>query len=186
MEKETYTIQEVMSLITSLPFQKFSHPYFSDDEYIYGDGKGHLLDEGGYHLPQDEFWRLRMNEPNMQYDWYMWSEKKEEPSQETEKQEKTKNMSEIEIQELYTKAKEIIKKFPNKAIKVSSFNIVQPDPYGEREGQRVDYVQLIKSKLDYLHQFSVDGKPWVAHLTHLPAELRRDLLKKIIETYEKI
>ena len=55
MEQKTYTIQEVISFITSLPFQKFSHPYFSSDEYIYGDGQGHLCDESGVQLPQGEF-----------------------------------------------------------------------------------------------------------------------------------
>ena len=50
--KETYIIQDVISFITSMPFQKFSHPYFSNDEYIYGDGQGHLCDENGYYLPE--------------------------------------------------------------------------------------------------------------------------------------
>ena len=56
--KETYTIQDVISFITSLLFQKFSHPNFSDDEYIYGDGQGHLCDECRVQLPQGEFWNL--------------------------------------------------------------------------------------------------------------------------------
>ena len=42
MEKEIYTIQEVMAFIISMPFVKFSHPYFSSNEYIYGDSLGHL------------------------------------------------------------------------------------------------------------------------------------------------
>ena len=70
MERETYKITEVMSFIVSLPFQKFSHPYFSPDEYIYGDSQGHLCDENGYHLPQGEFWNLRMN-GDMKDGWYM-------------------------------------------------------------------------------------------------------------------
>ena len=72
MEQKTYTIQEVISFITSLPFQKFSHPSFSDDEYIYGDGQGHLCDESGYQLPQGEFWNLRMN--TMKDGWFMKGE----------------------------------------------------------------------------------------------------------------
>ena len=70
MERETYTIQEVIGFIASLPFQKFSHPYFSSREYIYGDGEGHLCDEEGYYLPQGEFWNLRM-EGGMKDGWYM-------------------------------------------------------------------------------------------------------------------
>lgn len=66
----TYTIQEVKSLIISMPFQKFSHPYFSPDEHIYSDGQGHLCDEKGYHLPWDEFFRLRMT-GGMKEGWYM-------------------------------------------------------------------------------------------------------------------
>ena len=70
MERETYKITEVMSFIVSLPFQKFSHPYFSSDEYIYGDGQGCLCDENGYQLHQGEFWNLRMN-GGMKDGWYM-------------------------------------------------------------------------------------------------------------------
>ena len=66
----TYTIQEVMNLVISKPFQKFKHPYFSSDEYIYGDSVGHLCDEKGYHLPWNEFWGLRMN-GGMKEGWYM-------------------------------------------------------------------------------------------------------------------
>ena len=69
MEQKTYTIQEVISFITSLPFQKFSHPYFSSDEYIYGDGQGHLCDESGVQLPQGEFWNMRMS--SMKDGWFM-------------------------------------------------------------------------------------------------------------------
>lgn len=69
MEQKTYTIQDVISFITSLPFQKFRHSSFSDDEYIYGDGEGHLCDESGCQLPQGEFWNLRMN--TMKDGWYM-------------------------------------------------------------------------------------------------------------------
>ena len=72
MEQKTYTIQEVISFITSLPFQKFSHHYFSSDEYIYGDGQGHLCDESGCRLPQGEFWNLRMN--TMKDGWFMVNE----------------------------------------------------------------------------------------------------------------
>lgn len=73
MEQKTYSIQDVISFITSLPFQKFSHPYFSSDEYIYGDGEGHLCDESGYQLPQGEFWNLRMQ--IMKDGWFMVNEK---------------------------------------------------------------------------------------------------------------
>ena len=69
MEQETYTIQEVISFITSLPFQNFRHPHFSSDEYIYGDGQGHLCDESGVQLPQGEFWNIRMT--SMKDGWFM-------------------------------------------------------------------------------------------------------------------
>jgi hypothetical protein len=181
MEKETYTIQEVISLITSLPFQKFSHPYFSDDEYIYGDGAGHLCDENGYQLPQGEFWNLRMN--TMKDGWFMVEEKNTEDNVVNSN---TTDMTEAEIQELYKNAKDIIRKMPDKIINVSKFNIYQPDVFGRDEHrERVDYVQLIKNKLVFMSEYIINGQPWVAHLSHLDAKLRREVLKQILKTYGK-
>ena len=45
MEQKTYTIQEVISFITSLPFQNFRNHYFSSDAYLYGEGPEHLCSE---------------------------------------------------------------------------------------------------------------------------------------------
>ena len=172
----TYTIQEVISLITSLPFQKFSHPCFSDDEYIYGDGAGHLCDENGYQLPQGEFWNLRMN--TMKNGWFMVEEKNTEDIVDNSK---TSDMTEAEIQELYKNAKDIIRTMPDKIIKVSKFNIYQPDIFDRDEHrERVDYVQLVKNKLVFMSESIVNGQPWVAYLSHLDAKLRREVLKLII------
>lgn len=37
---------------------KVTHDYFGDDEYVYYDESGRLLDENGYDIGP-EFWRLR-------------------------------------------------------------------------------------------------------------------------------
>ena len=94
---------------------------------------------------------------------------------------------EAEIQELYENAKNIIRKMPDKIIKVSKFNIYQPDIFGRDElRERVDYVQLVgKNKLVFMSESIVNGQPWVAYLSHLSAELRRDVLKQIVKTYGK-
>lgn len=189
MDQKTYTIQEVISFITSLPFQKFSHPYFSSDEYIYGDGQGHLCDESGYQLPQGEFWNMRMS--SMKDGWFMVEENNSIHCNKDIKggvsNSKTTDMSEAEIQELYENAKNIIREMPDKIIKVSKFNIYQPDIFGRDElRERVDYVQLVgKSKLVFMNESIVNGQPWVAYLSHLSAELRRDVLKQIVKTYGK-
>lgn len=189
MEKETYTIQEVISLITSLPFQKFSHPYFSDDEYIYGDGAGHLCDESGYQLLQGEFWNLRMT--TMKDGWFMVEGKNSvahcnKNNKDCISNSKTTDMTEAEIQELYKNAKDVISQMPDKIIKVSKFDIYQPDIFGKDEHrERVDYVQLIKNKLVFMSEYIINGQPWVAHLSHLDAKLRREVLKQILKTYGK-
>ena len=102
MEQKTYTIQDVISFITSLPFQKFSHPYFSENEYIYGDGEGHLCDENGCKLPQGEFWNLRMN--TMKDGWFMVEEKNndvhcDKNAEDCVPNSKQTDMTEAEIQE---------------------------------------------------------------------------------------
>ena len=188
MEQKTYTIQEVISFITSLPFQKFKHQSFSDDEYIYGDGQGHLCDESGYQLPQGEFWNLRMN--TMKDGWYMVEEKNNDDhcdnnTEDSVVNSKTTDMTEAEIQELYKNAKDIIREMPDKIINVSEFNIYQPDVFDREEHrERVDYVQLIKkNKLLFMSESIVNGQPWVAYLTHLDAELRREVLKQIVKKY---
>ena len=188
MEQKTYTIQEVISFITSLPFQKFKHQSFSDDEYIYGDGQGHLCDESGYQLPQGEFWNLRMN--TMKDGWYMVEEKNNDDhhndnTEDSVVNSKTTDMTEAEIQELYKNAKDIIREMPDKIINVSEFNIYQPDVFDRDEHrERVDYVQLIKkNKLLFMSESIVNGQPWVAYLTHLDAELRREVLKQIVKKY---
>ena len=91
------------------------------------------------------------------------------------------------ILSLYENAKNIIRKMPDKIIKVSKFNIYQPDIFGRDElRERVDYVQLVgKSKLVFMSESIVNGQPWVAYLSHLSAELRRDILKQIVKTYRK-
>jgi len=188
MEQKTYTIQDVISFITSLPFQKFRHRSFSDDEYIYGDGEGHLCDESGYQLPQGEFWNLRMN--TMKDGWYMVEEKNNDDhcdnnTEDSVVNSKTTDMTEAEIQELYKNAKDIIREMPDKIINVSEFNIYQPDVFDRDEHrERVDYVQLIKkNKLLFMSESIVNGQPWVAYLTHLDAELRREVLKQIVKKY---
>ena len=186
MEQKTYTIQEVISFITSLPFQKFSHPYFSSDEYIYGDGQGHLCDESGSNLPQGEFWNMRMS--SMKDGWFMVEEKISNKNiKGGVSNSKTTDMSEAKIQELYENAKNIICEMPDKIIKVSNFNIYQPDIFGRDElRERVDYVQLVwKNKLVFMSESIVNGQPWVAYLSHLSAELRREVLKQIVKTYGK-
>ena len=190
MEQKTYTIQDVISFITSLPFQKFSHPYFSSGEYIYGDGEGHLCDESGYQLPQGEFWNLRMN--TMKDGWFMVEEKNSDIHCDNDFEDyvpnsKPTDMTEAEIQELYEKAKNIIREMPDKIIKVSNFNIYQPDIFGRDElRERIDYVQLVgKNKLVFMSESIVNGQPWVAYLSHLSAELRREVLKQIVKTYGK-
>ena len=189
MEQKTYTIQEVISFITSLPFQKFRHPYFSSDEYIYGDGQGHLCDESGVQLPQGEFWNMRMT--SMKDGWFMIEENNSIHCNKDIKgcvsNSKTADMSEAEIQELYENAKNIIREMPDKIIKVSKFNIYQPDIFGRDElRERVDYVQLVeKNKLVFMSESIVNGQPWVTYLSHLSAELRRDVLKQIVKTYGK-
>ena len=190
MEQKTYTIQEVISFITSLPFQKFSHPYFSSDEYIYGDGQGHLCDESGVQLPQGEFWNMRMT--SMKDGWFMIEEKNNSIHCNKDikgcvSNSKTTDMSEAEIQELYENAKNIIREMPDKIIKVSKFNIYQPNIFGRDElRERVDYVQLVgKNKLVFMSESIVNGQPWVAYLSHLSAELRREVLKQIVKIYGK-
>ena len=98
---------------------------------------------------------------------------------------KTTDMSEAEIQELYENAKNIIREMPDKIIKVSKFNIYQPDIFGRDElRERVDYVQLFgKNKLVFMSESIVNGQPWVAYLSHLSAELRREVLKQIVKIY---
>ena len=100
---------------------------------------------------------------------------------------KTTDMTEAEIQELYENAKNIIREMPDKIIKVSKFNIYQPDIFGRDEcRERVDYVQLIgKSKLVFMSESIVNGRPWVAYLSHLDAKLRREILKQIVKKYGK-
>ena len=188
MEQKTYTIQDVISFITSLPFQKFRHQSFSDDEYIYGDGQGHLCDENGYQLPQGEFWNLRMN--TMKDGWYMVEEKNNDEHYDNNTEysvinSKTTDMTEAEIQDLYKNAKDIIREMPDKIINVSEFNIYQPDVFDRDEHhERVDYVQLIKkNKLLFMSESIVNRQPWVAYLTHLDAELRREVLKQIVKKY---
>ena len=189
MEQKTYTIQDVISFITSLPFQKFSHPYFSDNEYIYGDGEGHLCDENGCQLPQGEFWNLRMN--TMKDGWFMVEEKNNDAHCDKDIKDniinsKTTDMTEAEIQELYKNAKDIICKMPDKIINVSEFNIYQPDVFDRDEHrERVDYVQLVKNKLVFMSESVVNGQSWVAYLSHLDAELRREVLKRIVKNYGK-
>lgn len=190
MEQKTYTIQDVISFITSLPFQKFSHPRFSAGEYIYGDGEGHLCDESGYQLPQGEFWNLRMN--TMKDGWYMVEENNnvthcDKDTKSDVSNSKTTDMTEAEIQELYKNAKDIISQMPDKIIKVSEFEIYQPDVFDRDEHrERVDYVQLIKkNKLVFMSESIINGRPWVAYLSHLDAELRREVLKRIVKTYGK-
>ena len=189
MEQKTYTIQDVISFITSLPFQKFSHPSFSDDEYIYGDGAGHLCDENGYQLPQGEFWNLRMN--TMKDGWFMVEEKSnvvhcDKNTENDVSNLKTTDMTEAEIRELYKNAKDIISKMPDKIINVSKFNIYQPDIFDRDEHcEHIDYVQLVKNKLFFLSESIVNGQSWVTYLTHLDAKLRREVLKQIIKTYGK-
>lgn len=190
MNQKTYTIQDVISFITSLPFQKFSHPYFSSDEYIYGDGEGHLCDESGCHLPPGEFWNLRLN--TMKDGWFMVEGKNngahcDKDTKGCNSNSKTTGMSEAEIQELYENAKNIIREMPDKIIKVSEFNIYQPNIFGRDERrERVDYVQLVgKSKLVFMSESTVNGRPWVAYLSHLGAELRREVLKQIVKKYGK-
>ena len=185
----SHTIQEVISFITSLPFQKFSHPYFSSDEYIYGDGQGHLCDESGVQLPQGEFWNMRMS--SMKDGWFMVEENNSIHCNKDIKgcvsNSKTTDMSEAEIQELYENAKNIIREMPDKIIKVSKFNIYQPDIFDRDElRERVDYVQLFgKNKLVFMSESIVNGQPWVAYLSHLSAELRREVLKQIVKIYGK-
>lgn len=186
--KETYAIQDVISFITSLPFQKFSHPSFSNNEYIYGDGAGHLCDESGYQLPQGEFWNLRMK--TMKDGWFMVEEKNngvhcDKNIEDCVPNSNPTNMTEAEIQELYKNAKDIIGKMPDKIINVSDFNIYQPDVFDRDEHrERVDYVQLIKkNKLVFMSESIVNGQPWVAYLSHLDAKLRREVLKQIVKTY---
>ena len=91
---------------------------------------------------------------------------------------KPTDMTEAEIQELYENAKNIIRTMPDKIIKVSEFNICQPDIFDRDEyRERVDYVKLIgKSKLVFMHESIINGQPWVAYLSRLDAKLRRDVL----------
>ena len=188
--KETYRIQDMISFITSLPFQKFSHPSFSNNEYIYGDGEGHLCDESGFQLPQGEFWNLRMK--TMKNGWFMVDEKNnnvhcDKNTENCIPNSKPADMTEAEIQELYKNAKDIISKMPDKIINVSDFNIYQPDVFDRDEHrERVDYVQLIKkNKLVFMSESIVNGQPWVAYLSHLDAKLRREVLKQIVKTNGK-
>ena len=114
--------------------------------------------------------------------WFMVEENREDDVVNS----KTTVMTEVEIQELYKNAKDIIRKMPDEIIDVRKFNIYQPDVFGRDEHrERVDYVQLIKNKLVFLSECIVNGQPWVANLSHLDAKLRREVLKQIIKTYGK-
>ena len=178
MEKQTFTLAEVYAALVSMPFTKFIHRSFTDEEYIYGDSFGMVRDENGYCLPKDEFFALRKE--SMADGWYI----KEDNKPDETKVESKPNMSEKEIQELYEKAKEIIKSQPNNEINVSEFNNVF-DMFNDGNPQRVDKIRLIKNKLDFIHLCKVSGysQPWEAHMKHLSVEIRRNILKQIVEKY---
>ena len=96
-------------------------------------------------------------------------------------------MTQIEISELYAKAKGIIKNMPNKEIRVSKYGVIQPSVWDDKDGQLVDFVQLTnKKKLEFLHLCYVDGEAWVAHMSHLPANLRQEILQRVVEEYETL
>lgn len=175
MEKQTFTLQEVQAAIVSMPFTKFTHQYFSDNEYIWGDENGNLRDENGYYLPAGEFFGLRKE--SMVDGWYIKKDQSEEVNEEKEQ-----SYSEKELQELYAKAKEIIRSQPNREINVSEFDIIY-DMFEDGNPQRVDIVRFVKSKLDFIHLTTVDDKLWEAHMAHLPAVFRRKILKLIVEKY---
>lgn len=178
MEKQAFTLQEVQAAIVSMPLTKFTHQHFSDDEYIWGDEKGNLRGENGYFLPAGEFFGMCKN--SMPDGWYI---KKDKPAQKDVKDEKQTNISEKEIQELYAKAKEIIKSKPNQEINISEFNVVYDGVCGDHP-QRVDVVRLVKKKLDFIHFATVNDELWEAHMAHLPGEIRRNILKQIVEKYK--
>lgn len=63
------TTREVISALISYPQgTKFSHPYFSDDEYMVNEN-GTFKTEEGYPI-MDEFWTIRK-------DWTGWYVKEE-------------------------------------------------------------------------------------------------------------
>lgn len=180
MEKQTFTLQELQAALISMPPRTyFSHPYFSDEEFIYRDEDGRLRDENGYFPIESEFFAIRKE--FMADGWYIKNNRAKQNNQET-KAEKQPNISEKEIQELYAKAKEIIKAQPNREINVSEFNIIY-DMFDSGNPQRVDIIRLIKSKLDFIHLTTVNNELWEAHMAHLPATLRRETLKRILEKY---
>lgn len=63
------TIEEIMHVVISMPYQKVAHQSFTDDEYVYCDKNGQLRDEAGLCLPWNEFWGLRMK--SMPDHWFM-------------------------------------------------------------------------------------------------------------------
>lgn len=63
------TLAEVKEKSLEMLGVKFSHPCFSDNEYIYRDEQGVLRDEEGIALIEEEFWDLRKE--SMPDNWFI-------------------------------------------------------------------------------------------------------------------
>lgn len=53
------TKQEVIKYLNENPNKPVKHYHFSEDEYIFKDDNGDLIDECGKVLDEKEFWEIR-------------------------------------------------------------------------------------------------------------------------------
>lgn len=67
--EDRMTLEEVKEKSLEMPNVRFSHPNFSDNEFIYRDEKGVLRDEEGLALIEEEFWDLRQK--SMPDNWFI-------------------------------------------------------------------------------------------------------------------